>query len=251
MVSMSGSGYSCTTSTTSRPLYCPQCGQTRWGSFGSWQFGHSERPGAFSDRARGGSAVRRLECLRFGFGIVQPLLNSFSPAGRQLFKFRSALQRSSAASDLHSQSPSFRFLPHTGQMPLQSSLANLLHRQRQQHLLPEDVLQLHAVAFVKTDLRFALRRSRPLRRARLRRRAGKTNRTTHPGETRAAQAPVALRTHLHGELPLDADFTVRVGQQFSRTACLQRRRLLQVFSGKSIAPARRSRRNEPFAVPSL
>ena len=32
-------GYSSATSITSRPLYFPQCGQTRWGSLGSWQLG--------------------------------------------------------------------------------------------------------------------------------------------------------------------------------------------------------------------
>ena len=32
-VSVTARTYSCSTSTTSRPLYCPQCGQARWGSF--------------------------------------------------------------------------------------------------------------------------------------------------------------------------------------------------------------------------
>jgi hypothetical protein len=32
------------TSKTARPLYSPHLGQARWGSFFSWQFGHSESP---------------------------------------------------------------------------------------------------------------------------------------------------------------------------------------------------------------
>ena len=31
-------------SSTARPLYSPHLGQARWGSFFSWQFGHSETP---------------------------------------------------------------------------------------------------------------------------------------------------------------------------------------------------------------
>jgi hypothetical protein len=32
------------TSSTARPLYAPHLAQARWGSFFSWQFGHSESP---------------------------------------------------------------------------------------------------------------------------------------------------------------------------------------------------------------
>jgi len=39
--------YSCSTSTTSRPLYWPQCGQARCGNFCSWQLGHSDNPDCF------------------------------------------------------------------------------------------------------------------------------------------------------------------------------------------------------------
>jgi len=61
----------------SRPLYWPQCGQTRCGSFFSWQLVQTDRPTS-------GSAwcVRRLfrrafECLRLGFGMVFYLLQRF------------------------------------------------------------------------------------------------------------------------------------------------------------------------------
>src|SRR5271157_4409793 len=77
MVSMSGSRYSSTTSTTSRPLYWPQCGHTRWGSLGSWQFGHSARPDAFSASCARRLLVRLWECLRLGFGISLLYLNKF------------------------------------------------------------------------------------------------------------------------------------------------------------------------------
>ncbi len=61
--------YCSTTSITSRPLYFPQCGQTRCGSLGSWQFGHCDKLGFFSESCVRRAEVRRLECRRFGFGI--------------------------------------------------------------------------------------------------------------------------------------------------------------------------------------
>src|ERR1039457_3871943 len=72
MVSMFGRGYSCSTSTTSRPLYCPQCGHTRCGSLGSWQLGHSDIPGVFNESCARRFCVRRAEWRRFGFGISVP-----------------------------------------------------------------------------------------------------------------------------------------------------------------------------------
>ena len=56
---------------TSRPLYMPQCGQARCGGFGSWQFGHSDMPGARRWSWARRVEVRRFECLRFGFGMKQ------------------------------------------------------------------------------------------------------------------------------------------------------------------------------------
>ena len=46
-----------------------------------------------------------------------------------------------ATSGLQSQAVSFRFLPQTGADPFTGLAAHPLHRQRQQHLFPEDVLQ--------------------------------------------------------------------------------------------------------------
>jgi hypothetical protein len=64
-----GSRYWAAVSMTSRPLYCPQLGHTRWGTFGSWQFGHSAWAGLRSASWARRFWVRALECRRFGFGI--------------------------------------------------------------------------------------------------------------------------------------------------------------------------------------
>jgi hypothetical protein len=61
--------YCSTTSIISRPLYFPQCGQTRCGSFGSWQFGHCDRLALDSESWVRRAEVLRLECRRLGFGI--------------------------------------------------------------------------------------------------------------------------------------------------------------------------------------
>src|SRR5580693_6143877 len=62
--------YSSATSITSRPLYFPQCGQTRCGSLGSWQLGHSARTARVKESWVRRAEVRRLECLRLGFGML-------------------------------------------------------------------------------------------------------------------------------------------------------------------------------------
>src|SRR5208283_5657953 len=158
MVSMLEWSYSCSTSTTSRPLYWPQCGHTRCGSLGSWQFGHSERPAGFSASCARRVWVRWWECLRFGFGIYLP----------QSISFRIA--RSTSSRPLRTQIPERRpaivgFLNLTiaGRLPaiLPTDRADARavfaahspHRQGQQHLFPEDILQFQAGSLVETDLR--------------------------------------------------------------------------------------------------
>jgi hypothetical protein len=61
--------YASATSITSRPLYFPQWGHTRWGSFGSWQLGHSDMIDLRSESWVRRAEVRRFECRRLGFGI--------------------------------------------------------------------------------------------------------------------------------------------------------------------------------------
>src|ERR1700687_5400797 len=66
--------YSSATSMTSRPLYFPQCGQTRCGSLGSWQLGHWAITVRRRESCVRRAEVRRLECRRLGFGIFSYLL---------------------------------------------------------------------------------------------------------------------------------------------------------------------------------
>src|ERR1700749_2737608 len=63
-------------SSTARPLYSPHLAQARWGSFFSWQFGHSERPVEVRKSWARRLAVRREEWRLFGFGMVQFLSRS-------------------------------------------------------------------------------------------------------------------------------------------------------------------------------
>src|SRR3954452_13985859 len=71
IVSMDGlAGYSSATSITSRPLYFPQCGQTRCGSLGSWQLGHWAITVRRRESCVRRAEVRRLECRRLGCGIL-------------------------------------------------------------------------------------------------------------------------------------------------------------------------------------
>jgi hypothetical protein len=68
------------TSSTARPLYAPHLGQARWGSFFSWQLGHSERPTAVRKSWERRLAVRRVEWRLFGFGMMFPF--DFRPVDR-------------------------------------------------------------------------------------------------------------------------------------------------------------------------
>ena len=102
--------YCSTTSIISRPLYFPQCGHTRCGNFGSWQFGHCDKPGFFSESCARRVEVRCLECRRFGFGIYSKIQDPLEPssgsgllAPGSFFQFKcfSAAQRSSARAPRH------------------------------------------------------------------------------------------------------------------------------------------------------
>ena len=136
MVSMSGRGYSATTSTTSRPLYWPHFGHTRCGSFGSWQFGHSERPDAFSASCARRVLVRLLECLRLGFGISLPqqISSSYCPSARasQYSEFQ-VTERAPAIVHfgLTIAGGLVPVLSATGADPFTGLAAHPLHRQRQ------------------------------------------------------------------------------------------------------------------------
>src|ERR1700733_8685594 len=81
IVIMDGSSdYSSATSITSRPLYFPQCGQTRCGSLGSWQLGHWAITVRRRESCVRRAEVRRLECRRLGFGILLSQLLERCPA---------------------------------------------------------------------------------------------------------------------------------------------------------------------------
>src|ERR1039458_8981132 len=58
------------TSRTARPLYSPHLAQARWGSFFSWQLGHSETPVAVKKSWARRLAVRRVEWRLFGLGMI-------------------------------------------------------------------------------------------------------------------------------------------------------------------------------------
>src|ERR1039457_3417555 len=159
MVSMSGRGYSATTSTTSRPLYWPHFGQIRWGSLGSWQLGHSERPDAVRASCARRVLVRLWECLRLGFGISLPQQISSSYCPLPGLHNPSEFQITERAPAIvHRRFTIARrlvpVLAATGADSFTGLAAHPLHRQRQQNLLAEDVLQLQAV-LVKSNFRFA------------------------------------------------------------------------------------------------
>src|ERR1051326_7513376 len=128
MVSMAAPrDYSSATSITSRPLYFPQCGQTRWGSLGSWQLGQF----AITERRREScvrrAEVRRLECLLLGFGILLSQLLERCPAV--------VTQRALAAAVFL-----VTVLPAHRTDSLAILVAQPLHRKRQQHNLPQHIV---------------------------------------------------------------------------------------------------------------
>src|SRR5271166_207792 len=142
--------YCSTTSIISRPLYFPQCGQTRWGSFGSWQLGHCDRLALVSESCVRRAEVRRLECRRFGFGMLLSLLLSLLI---QMFQRRPAIiGRSPLAGALFL----IPVLPADRTDSLAIFAAYPLHRQRQQDKFPQNVVEFHSVAFVEAHLRFVL-----------------------------------------------------------------------------------------------
>ena len=114
-----------------RPLRGPCTGRSagkRGGAAwarGNWDTPKDRTPSAH--RARGACSVRFLECLRLGFGISLPQQISSAIAllqGSEYSEFQIA-ERAPAivrVSSLQSHAVSFRFLPQTGQIPLQASL---------------------------------------------------------------------------------------------------------------------------------
>src|ERR1044072_1025163 len=107
---------------------------------GSRQFGHSVVWGTRKASCARLLAVRALECRRLGFGIITPLNSCHKEAQKAQarflpglcflcllwpsqvsVKFFSAAQRGSISFVTQLHSPVFLSVPHSGQMPLQSS----------------------------------------------------------------------------------------------------------------------------------
>src|ERR1035437_4404446 len=208
MVSMSGRGYSATNSTTSRPLYWPHFGHTRWGSLGSWQLGHSERPDAFRASCARRVLVRLWECLRLGFGISLPQQISYSycPCARAAHDSEFQIAERAPAI-VH-----FGFTIARGLVPVLATTgadsstglaAHPLHRQRQQDLLPEDILQFQAV-FVKSNFRFARVDLDLFLFGNIRGGPVIQIEFSFQRKASARQTTVALRHHFHGVTPPDA-----------------------------------------------
>src|ERR1017187_999252 len=142
-------------SRTARPLYAPHLAQARWGSFFSWQFGHSETPTAVRKSWERRSAVRRVEWRLFGLGMTNSFRVSahFKPGSgsgalglycpmeqaehpqslgfmsQDLIRPRSpasASQRGSLGPTSQLHIWLLRFSPQRGQSPLQSALHSVL-----------------------------------------------------------------------------------------------------------------------------
>src|SRR5665213_484024 len=131
--------YSSATSITSRPLYFPQCGQTRCGNLGSWQLGQFAITVRRRESCVRRAEVRRLECRRLGFGIFSYLLERCPPV----------VTRRNLAAALFLVA----ILPAHRTDPFAILATQLPHGERQQHELPQYVVQFQAVAFVEAHLR--------------------------------------------------------------------------------------------------
>ena len=164
---------------TSRPLYCPQCGQTRCGTFGSWQFGHSACAGLLRASWARRFCVRALECLSFRIrhDFLFPYSSDFKcvnlskpSIGRHRDGLAAAM-RFVAVRAAH-RADAFAVLA-----------AHPLHRELQQQLLPHYVFQLEAGQLVKSHLRLALVDRHFLARLPPRSTGGRTDRTARRSET--------------------------------------------------------------------
>ena len=128
--------HSVVVSITSRPLYCPQLGQTRWGTLGSWQLGHSAWAGLLSASWARRFCVRALECLRFGFGIL--FLRPYYLLNVQIFQSHPAivtgwwLTRAARFVTVRTADRADTFA---------GIAAYPLHRELQNNLLPHDIFQ--------------------------------------------------------------------------------------------------------------
>jgi hypothetical protein len=101
----------------------------RCGAFGSWHCGHRPVVAARSESCVRRFAVRVLECLRFGLGIVSrqsPVVDLRSADLRSATCFNplSGASRGSSNPIAHEHVPVLRFVPHCGQSPAQSSRHN-------------------------------------------------------------------------------------------------------------------------------
>src|SRR6266567_8007128 len=103
VLALAGNYLASLTSRTARPLYSPHLAQARWGSFFSWQLGHSETPVAVKKSWERRRAVRRVEWRRFGFGMVQFLSVSFALPGSASVRNRPASQESATPSNFRDQ----------------------------------------------------------------------------------------------------------------------------------------------------
>jgi hypothetical protein len=123
---MRGWYYCSATSITSRPLYCPQLGQARCGSFGSWQFGHSAFTAGLSASWERRAEVRRFEWRRLGFGIF------FSLRFQILERRPPVIGRATAASAVNL----IAVLAADRANALAGLATDVLHRERQNNVLP-------------------------------------------------------------------------------------------------------------------
>src|SRR5258706_2696558 len=201
--------YSSATSITSRPLYFPQCGQTRCGSLGSWQLGHSDTTALVSESCVRRADVRRLECRLLGFGMVSFLLKFLERRPAVVGSHRLAL-----APGLIPVPPAHRA------DSLTTFTAYALHGEREQYKLPQHVVQLDPVLLIEAHFGFAFV-DRPFR-------------TEHVGDRLIVQleigidlarcrlqTAIAIRFHAHRQVAFRADLAERTNHQLDLAGSLQ------------------------------
>lgn len=150
---------------TSRPLYWPQCGQTRCGTLGSWQLGHSAKAGLARESWARRFCVRAFECRRFGFGMADscyfPYLNDCTeifPVREAkpvtLLLFREVKGRKAAPPVVAWMrfAVAFRLIPVDSAKRADALAvlpAQVLHGELKQDLFPHDVFEKQAGELVK------------------------------------------------------------------------------------------------------
>ena len=206
-----------------------------------------------------GSAQRIVRAARRGaagrvssFRIRHDRFPSVYPCLRPVcLKVLSAAQRSSAGSTGNRTPPSFRFLPQTGQMPLQSSrhtrcigsASSTCSRRTSSSSSPSPV--------VVGDLGFARVPARSPRTGFPFPPAGKTGRSRHRSGTRRLQATVALGLHPDLQAPLQPDL-LGGAEQLRRSASPQAASPAEAGCQKTLSlPAGRRFQTAAPATPSL